>query len=122
MEGECRRRNRQRGVLEPNKFFKFSRTGVIFEGEWLNNRPHGFGKNFYPSGGIYEGSFTDGLPNGYGRFINANGDYYQGEVKYGRGNGEGIYVTEDIVYRGFFKDNVLHGEGEEKGSNYFFTG
>jgi len=111
IEGECRRRSRERGVLEPNKFFKFSRTGVVYEGEWLNSRPHGFGKNIYPSGGIYEGSFTDGLPNGYGRFINANGDYYQGEVKYGRGNGEGVYVTDEVVYRGLFKENVLHGEG-----------
>ena len=75
----------------------------------MNNKPHGFGRNFYPSGGLYEGSFTSGLPNGYGRFVNANGHYYQGEVKYGRGNGEGVYVTDDVVYKGFFRDNVLHG-------------
>ena len=31
-------------------------------------------------------------------------------------------MTDDVVYKGFFRDNVLHGEGEEKGSNYFFQG
>lgn len=111
-----------RGVSEPNKFFKFIRTGVIYEGQWYNSKPHGIGKNFYPSGGFYEGTFTAGLPNGYGRFINANGHYYQGDVKYGRGNGEGMYVAGDVVYRGNFKDNVLNGQGEEEGKNYFFSG
>lgn len=33
-----------------------------------------------------------------------------------------MYVGGDVVFRGHFKDNVLHGEGEEKGSNYFFQG
>lgn len=122
IESECRRRSKERGIFESNKFFKFNRTGVIYEGEWLSHKPHGFGKNFYPSGGYYEGSFTAGLPNGFGRFVNANGDYYQGEVKFGRGNGEGMYVAGDVVYTGRFKDNVLHGEGEEKGNNYFFSG
>lgn len=43
-------------------------------------------------------------------------------MKYGRGNGEGIYVAGDVIYQGRFKDNVLHGEGEEKGPNYYFSG
>jgi len=33
IEEECRRRMKgDRGVSEPNKFFKFIRTGVIYEG------------------------------------------------------------------------------------------
>lgn len=27
-----------------------------------------------------------------------------------------------MTYRGCFKDNVLHGDGEEKGSGYYFKG
>ena len=102
----------QRGASQPNKYFKFGRTGVVYQGQWYCSKPQGFGRNYYPSGGFYEGLFTDGLPNIYGRFINANGHYYQGEVKCGRGNGEGVYMTDDVMFRGCFKDNVLHGEGE----------
>lgn len=54
IEPECRRRMKgDRGILEPHKYFKFARTGVVYEGEWFSNKPHGFGKNFYPSGGVY---------------------------------------------------------------------
>lgn len=70
-----------------NTFYRFNRTGIIYEGEWLNSKPHGYGKNYYPNGGYYEGTFFNGLPHGFGRFINANGDYYEGDVKFGRGNG-----------------------------------
>jgi hypothetical protein len=123
IEQECRRQLKgERGVLEPNKYYRFTRTGVVYEGEWFNSKPHGLGKNYYPSGGYYEGTFTAGLPNGYGRFINPNGHYYQGEVKCGRGSGEGTYIAGNVLYRGHFKDNVLHGQGEEKGPNYYFTG
>jgi hypothetical protein len=62
------------------------------------------------------------LPHGFGRFINANGDYYQGDVKFGRGNGEGRYFSGFTSFHGFFKDNVLHGDGEEKGNEYYFKG
>lgn len=110
IELECYRRLRnERGVAELNSFFLFRRTGIVFEGEWLNGKPHGYGKNYYPNGGYYEGTFFNGLPHGFGRFINANGDYYQGEVKFGRGNGEGRYCAGEISFHGMFRDNVLHG-------------
>jgi len=70
-----------------NKYFQFNRSGVVYCGDWFNNKPHGFGKNYYPNGGYYEGMFINGLPQGFGRFINTNGDYYQGDIFYGRGNG-----------------------------------
>ena len=31
-------------------------------------------------------------------------------------------MAGNVVYTGSFKDNVLHGEGEEKGPNYYFKG
>jgi hypothetical protein len=33
-----------------------------------------------------------------------------------------MYVAGEVVYRGNFKDNILHGQGEEEGKNYFFSG
>lgn len=54
IEQECNRRLKgQRGVKVPNKYFKFFRTGVIYEGEWYNSKPQGFGRNYYPTGGYY---------------------------------------------------------------------
>jgi antitoxin component YwqK of YwqJK toxin-antitoxin module len=36
-----------------NAFYRFNRTGIVYEGEWLNGKPHGYGKNYYPNGGYY---------------------------------------------------------------------
>ena len=48
---------------------------------------------------------------GYGRIIQANGDYYEGELKNGQANGRGVYKEGEIVYEGYFKDNLQHGIG-----------
>lgn len=33
-----------------------------------------------------------------------------------------MYHSSGVVFRGLFKDNVLNGEGEEKGADYYFKG
>lgn len=31
-------------------------------------------------------------------------------------------MTNTTLFKGNFKDNALHGEGEEKGNDYYFKG
>jgi hypothetical protein len=33
---------------------------MLYEGEWLNDKQHGKGKEVWPDGTVYEGNFEDG--------------------------------------------------------------
>lgn len=44
-------------------------TGDVYEGEFQNNLPHGYGKETVVDGRVYEGYFERGLYNGYGKMI-----------------------------------------------------
>lgn len=43
--------------------------------------------------GIYEGQYRDGVPNGFGRMIFRNGNFYVGEFSEGKISGVGNYTT-----------------------------
>jgi len=46
---------------------------------------------FWPDGTKYEGDFLRDKPHGYGRKIFANGEYYEGYFKDGKANGQGSF-------------------------------
>lgn len=41
---------------------------MIFTGEWMNDKPHGTGKEEYKDGSMYVGNFINGIKEGHGNF------------------------------------------------------
>lgn len=81
------------------KYFE-DNSHVSYEGECLDNVPHGFGRYFHPiNGGTlwYEGHFSHGKFDGFGKLTNAGDSDFSG--------------TLNIVYVGEWKDGTKHGLG-----------
>jgi hypothetical protein len=53
---------------------KFASSGVEYEGEFLEGRPHGKGRSKLPNGDIYVGEYLDGKRHGQGEMRSATGD------------------------------------------------
>jgi hypothetical protein len=51
-----------------------------------------------------------------------SGAVYEGDIQYGRANGEGVFTAVDYIYRGYFKDDLKDGEGEERDNRFTFKG
>ena len=85
----------------------------IFEGEYLNGKRNGKGKEYYKEDGIliFSGEYLNGKRwNGMG--FNQNG-----EKKFELKNGKG-FVEEGNRYNDFFKGEYLNGERNGKGKEY----
>ncbi|KAF0978406.1 hypothetical protein FDP41_002226 [Naegleria fowleri] len=86
----------------------------IYEGEWLNDLPHGNGKHTYlqASGkkcNYYEGSFVEGKREGQGTFHYADGSSYSGEWFNNLKHGEGVfYYLNGSIQKGVWKEDKLH--------------
>ena len=66
----------------------------------------------YGNGDHYEGEWLDNAPHGSGSYSWANGDRYEGQWKAGRMDGEGTYVwTDGALYTGSWRDGLRHGAG-----------
>ena len=93
-------------------------TKATYKGTWLNGRPQGKGKFFYPDDTLYEGYVEDGVPHKKGRKIFPNGDYYIGGFELGEFEGGGEYHQhKGVKLIGNFKKGVLNGEGKEQWPN-----
>lgn len=102
--------------------FRFS-SGATYDGEWLEGRRDGSGKQCWPDGTEYVGQWYQGQPGGRGRIIHMDGDIYTGEWVNGRAHGFGIYRFQDdnAVYEGEFDSDLREGIGIEiwrDGSRY----
>ena len=64
---------------------------LAFEGEYLNGKKNGKGKEFYNNGGIkFEGEYKNGERNGFGKEYNRDGSIkYVGEFL------DGNYIDTD---------------------------
>ncbi len=67
--------------------------------------------NYYSNGDIYEGEWKNCLPEGYGIYhYHVNGDRYEGEWKHDKKEGLGIYYKpKEIRYKGEWKNSLLDG-------------
>lgn len=111
--------------------------GDKYEGEWKENKPHGFGVKVLKNGKIKSGTWEAGklvakqknefsreclvgnCKEGYGKSKDNRGNLYSGEFAKGQysGFGEMRYNNGDR-YKGHWKSNLPHGQG----SYYFNNG
>ncbi|MBA2728001.1 MAG: hypothetical protein H0U49_07500 [Parachlamydiaceae bacterium] len=90
-----------------------STYGYISEGVFLMGKLHGRGILYGPDHKIiYEGDFHQSIREGQGKLFPAEGGVCEGQFVQGFiVNGTKKYPIGD-VYKGEFKNNLPHGEGE----------
>ena len=77
------------------KIYNAFNDNLIFEGEFLNNKKYGKGKEYYDNADKtikFEGEYKNGKKNGKGKEYNYNGD---------------------LTYEGIYFDNKKNGKGTE---------
>ena len=88
-----------------------------YEGEMLNNLPHGNGTYYYQDntdekGNRYQGNFNQGVREGRGTYFWSNGDKYVGDYKNDKIEGIGTKTyTSGSKYVGEWKNNNIEGQG-----------
>lgn len=93
-------------------------NGDTYEGQWLNDMPHGQGKKTYIDGSVYEGEFFQGLQQGKGVFIYPDGTTYSGDWKSDAPNGLGTFEFQQAgTYNGAVMMGLPHGQGSFTYSN-----
>jgi hypothetical protein len=87
------------------------------------NCENGQGYLLYDNGATYFGQFKQGQRSGIGAELRTNGWIYFGEWLADRKNGTGAFLFPEIpgLYRGEFKDNVIH-QGIFLTDNGFYQG
>lgn len=94
-----------------------SSDGVMFAGKWMNGDLE---KGMMITGkGVYEGEFQDLQPHGYGVMYYNNGNVYQGNWKYGKKNGIGLKINNnDTLYFGEWeKDDLVSRQSKNSKRN-----
>jgi hypothetical protein len=110
--------------------------GAVYDGEWVNGKPHGSGVwatiegdlhnctgwnggnkhgttvDVWSDGRVYRGTYQHGKRHGYGVLTWPYGAYYEGQFADDKRNGEGRYCYADgRCYTGTYKDDRPHGYG-----------
>mmetsp|Transcript_9362 Transcript_9362/g.13939 ORF Transcript_9362/g.13939 Transcript_9362/m.13939 type:complete len:289 (-) Transcript_9362:35-901(-) len=95
------------------KYTHYIRNGDSFlkeeyEGEWLDDKMHGYGVYKYLSGAVYEGQFVEGKHHGRGVYYFANGAKYEGNWESHRMHGSGVYTDQyGVVWKGIFNQGTF---------------
>jgi hypothetical protein len=99
----CKEGNKEATKTWPN--------GDSYQGQLLNDEPHGQGTKTWTNGDIYRGGWVDGKRQGRGEYKYSDARY-EGEWQNNMQNGQGTLTWDDaIVYTGSWKDNKCHGHG-----------
>lgn len=95
-----------------------TKSHILYEGEWKDNKPGGFGVLCYPNPNkktfylAYRGQFGDGQKNTTGTYHRNTGDYYVGDFKDGKRHGYGMLWNPDgSFYAGDFFNGYCEGSG-----------
>lgn len=72
---------------------------------------HGKGELIQKDGNRYVGDFAADARTGQGVYYLKNGDVYEGDFVLNEMKGRGLLKTEEIEYRGDFKEGKPHGRG-----------
>ena len=128
------------------KIYSGKTNNLLFEGEYLNGKRNGKGKEYYDNGKLnYEGEYSNGKRNGKGKEYSDDGKLkFEGEYKNGyRWSGQGFgqfdnivyeleegkgdikeYLNDDIVFKGEYLNGTKNGKGKEydRDLNLIFEG
>ena len=78
---------------------------TAYDGEWVNGKPHGFGRQIDEKNNKYIGEFQESEKTGKAVFLNRDGLYYEGQVKNGLKHGYGLEkLINGDTYLGHFVD------------------
>lgn len=80
---------------------------LVYEGDWLNGRPHGYGKKYDNGRLIYEGEWQNDQRHGHGKeYVNGQLQY-EGDFQEDKRHGHGKLFQPDgtISYEGRFRNN-----------------
>ena len=94
-----------------------------FEGEYLNGKRNGKGKEYDNNGSvIYEGEYLNGKRHGKGKIYDSDGLCYEGELRYGKINGKGkLYYSGKLIFEGnFLNKNKFDGIGYDLNQNKLY--
>lgn len=74
------------------RLITFDKKRVVYEGEWSNDIPHGFGTKRFQNGDQHHGHYRDGKRHGWGVYSHVNGDKYSGDWADGLMHGKGKFT------------------------------
>lgn len=84
-----------------------------YVGGFENGLQHGYGELYFSNGVIYRGNFVEDKYNGYGELYWPDGDIYKGSFVENQRTGEGEMLYSDgSKYVGSFLNNYEYGYGE----------
>lgn len=86
----------------------------VYSGEMANGIKNGKGKMIFTNNKIYTGEWKNGKIEGYGKLCYRNGDYYIGCFTNGMRNGFGKFISAELCYFGYWKDDKFNGQGRLK--------
>ncbi|KAG7351879.1 phosphatidylinositol-4-phosphate 5-kinase [Nitzschia inconspicua] len=93
-----------------------------YDGEWVQDKPHGQGRVVWSNGAIYTGQFQAGKYHGLGVYVWPSGKKFVGRWENGVKNGHGLYTWPNgKKYDGEYKDGLKEGYGRmtwADGSSY----
>jgi hypothetical protein len=83
-----------------------------YDGEWIQNKPHGPGRVVWSNGAAYTGHFQDGKYHGLGVYIWPSGKKFVGRWEEGIKNGHGLYTWPNgKKYDGEYVNGLKEGYG-----------
>ena len=101
-------------LLEPARISRAKSIGIMYQGEWTDDKFHGQGTYLWADGSKYEGSFVWGTIHGKGTFTTTPGCTYTGffdkGLKHGRGTSN---WTDGRSHNGMWSRGAMTGKGKQ---------
>ena len=89
----------EKGIIKKHDYFADKSK---FEGEYLNEKRNGIGKDYWSNGILqFEGEYLNGKKNGKGKSFNDYGKLlFEGEYIYGNNLKGKLFINEKLEYEG----------------------
>ncbi|CAL1568918.1 unnamed protein product [Knipowitschia caucasica] len=108
-EGQCCR-SASGAMVRGGTGRHISAAGVIYSGEWCEDKMSGTGTLQLPTGAHYEGEFKDSMFHGTGKYTFPDGSHYSGHFNQNRFEGQGSFTdSTGLVWMGEFHGRAALG-------------